>query len=55
MSAWRAAYSVLLHILTPFALARLAWRGRRRSHHASATMNSTPMISSVQRSSDIMP
>lgn len=30
MSAWRAAYTVLLHLLIPFALARLAWRARRQ-------------------------
>lgn len=30
MSAWRAIYSILLHLLIPFALLRLLWRGRRQ-------------------------
>jgi 3-deoxy-D-manno-octulosonic-acid transferase len=30
MSLWRSVYSILLHLLVPFALLRLAWRGRRQ-------------------------
>jgi len=30
MSLWRAAYSTVLHLLLPFVLLRLAWRGRRQ-------------------------
>ena len=36
MSLWRAVYSVLLHLLVPFALLRLIWRSRRQPaylHH----------------------
>jgi len=31
VSAWRSLYSVLLYALTPFALVRLWWRGRRQA------------------------
>lgn len=30
MSLWRGVYSIALHLLLPFALLRLAWRGRRQ-------------------------
>jgi len=30
MSLWRGMYSIALHLLLPFALLRLAWRGRRQ-------------------------
>lgn len=30
MSLWRGVYSVLLHLLVPFALLRLVWRSRRQ-------------------------
>ena len=30
MSVWRTVYSILLHLLIPFALLRLIWRGRRQ-------------------------
>ncbi|HTS52624.1 MAG TPA: lipid IV(A) 3-deoxy-D-manno-octulosonic acid transferase [Burkholderiales bacterium] len=30
MSGWRTVYSTLLYLLVPFALLRLAWRGRRQ-------------------------
>jgi 3-deoxy-D-manno-octulosonic-acid transferase len=30
MNFWRAVYGVLLHLLIPFALLRLLWRGRRQ-------------------------
>jgi len=30
MSPWRHVYTFLLHVLIPFALVRLAWRGRRQ-------------------------
>jgi 3-deoxy-D-manno-octulosonic-acid transferase len=30
MGLWRAIYSILLHLLIPFALLRLLWRGRRQ-------------------------
>ncbi len=36
MSLWRAVYSILLHLLIPFALLRLVWRSRRQPaylHH----------------------
>ena len=36
MNAWRAIYSILLHLLIPFVLLRLLWRGRRQPgylHH----------------------
>ena len=38
MTLWRAIYSVLLHLLVPFALLRLVWRSRRQPaylHHIS--------------------
>src|SRR4051794_37781164 len=31
VSAWRSLYSALLYVLTPFALVRLWWRGRRQA------------------------
>jgi 3-deoxy-D-manno-octulosonic-acid transferase len=30
MSLWRSVYSILLYLVVPFALLRLAWRGRRQ-------------------------
>ncbi len=38
MSLWRAVYSILLHLLVPFALLRLVWRSRGQPaylHHIS--------------------
>src|SRR5450432_4585785 len=30
MNPWRGIYTLLLHLLIPFALLRLVWRGRRQ-------------------------
>lgn len=33
MNPWRTVYSILLHVLAPFALVRLVWRSRRQPEY----------------------